>query len=54
MTVCLCGWSKQLRQVTSLEAENSVPDRLWYYQKRFIYRLLARHDSLPVWLVADQ
>ena len=23
-------------------------------QKRFIYRLLARHDSLPVWLVADK
>jgi hypothetical protein len=23
-------------------------------QKRFIYRLLTRHDSLPVWLVADQ
>ncbi len=23
-------------------------------QKRFIYRLLARHDFLPVWLVADK
>ncbi len=22
-------------------------------QKRFIYRLLARHEFLPVWLVAD-
>ncbi len=26
----------------------------WADQKRFIYRLLARHDSLPVWLVADK
>jgi hypothetical protein len=24
---------------------------LMYDQKRFIYRLLTRHDSLPVWLV---
>jgi hypothetical protein len=24
------------------------------HQKRFIYRLLTRHDSLPVWLVADK
>jgi hypothetical protein len=23
-------------------------------QKRFIYRLLTRHDFLPVWLVADK
>jgi hypothetical protein len=23
-------------------------------QKRFIYRLLAQHDFLPVWLVADK
>jgi hypothetical protein len=23
-------------------------------QKRFIYRLLTRHDCLPVWLVADK
>ncbi len=23
-------------------------------QKRFIYRLLARHDFQPVWLVADK
>jgi hypothetical protein len=26
----------------------------WTTQKRFIYRLLTRHDSLPVWLVADK
>ncbi len=24
------------------------------HQKRFIYRLLTRHDFLPVWLVADK
>ncbi len=24
------------------------------YQKRFIYRLLARHGFQPVWLVADK
>jgi hypothetical protein len=28
----------------------------WFplYRKRFIYRLLNRHDVLPVWLVADK
>ncbi len=26
----------------------------WSDQKRFIYRLLTRHDFLPVWLVADK
>jgi hypothetical protein len=31
--------------------------RFWnrsFHQKRFIYRLLTRHDFLPVWLVADK
>jgi hypothetical protein len=26
----------------------------WRTQKYFIYRLLTRHDFLPVWLVADK
>ncbi len=30
------------------------PFTILLYQKRFIYRLLARHDFLPVWLVADK
>jgi hypothetical protein len=40
-------------QHTVHDGEGAVQSHI-LNQKRFIYRLLTRHDSLPVWLVADK
>ncbi len=42
--------AKKVVQMELIFGKEAVGDA----QKRFIYRLLARHDSLPVWLVADK
>ncbi len=40
---------------TILTAKHAAGVMVWgCYQTRFIYRLLTRHDFLPVWLVADK
>ncbi len=36
------------------DGEKSRMENVRWDQKRFIYRLLTRHDFLPVWLVADK
>ncbi len=45
------------RSVERHAASTAIVDRHRHRhtaQKRFIYRLLTRHDFLPVWLVADK
>ncbi len=44
---------REQRQVVDL-ADLAEKGRDRYNHKRFIYRLLARHGCLPVWLVADK
>jgi hypothetical protein len=48
---CACIKTRVLYKKNTYPGAQSLngPD-----QKRFMYRLLTRHDSLPVWLVADK